>query len=169
MKFIETLTKAGSKKFGVIVQYGISAPQYESNDEIESEAPDKATFADIVFVNCNRRLFDTSTQGNKGGVREALETFLESLEEGEVVALREMSLEDRSSVILDRSEEVAKACAEHDESAGNKRLSATTQRGRQDGLKQKDIDDQFRAETKAMTSEEIAEALEYVKSVRAQR
>ena len=55
MKFIETLTKAGSKKFGVIVQYGISAPQYESNDEIESEAPDKTTFADIVFYRLHQR------------------------------------------------------------------------------------------------------------------
>lgn len=169
MKFIDTLTKAGSKAFGIVLQYSIPAPQYESNEEVESEAPDGSSFGDIAFVNLNRRLFDTSTQGNKGGVREALESFLEGLEEGEVVALREMSLEDRSSVILDRSDDVAKAIADHATASAAKRLSATTQRGRQDGLKQKDIDDQFRAETKAMTSEEIAEALEYVKSVRANR
>jgi len=166
VNFLPVTTKAGSNKFKVNLAYTLQAPQYENLEEVQPEAPDKASFEDVARVNLNAALKQNASQGNKGGVREALDTYLESLEASEIDVLREMSIEDRSDV-LTQDDGVAKAIANHQEKCQLVRLSATVQRGRSDGLKQSEIDKGFHTASSLMSQDEIAATMEFIRQQRA--
>jgi len=158
MKSLSVTTKAGSSAFGINLEYGLDAPQYSGLDEIADESPDGARFEDIALVNLNATLKAHSTQGNKGGVRDALEDYLKGLSDDEVTVLQGMSIGDASSILLE-NEAIAAAIASHQEKCSTTRLSASVQRGRADGLTQTEVNKLFAAESRHMTREQIEEAI----------